>query len=135
MQGVDDNLRIEGRPAYNNEFAKVVSASRINLCFLRHANRDLQTCRSIELPGCAGFMVHERNPEIEALLKDGEAAVYFSSDDELAEVCAYWMDRDADRLRIGQTARRRVEELELSHRANIVRALNELSRNDEVTPR
>lgn len=134
MQGVNDNLRIEGRPAYNEEFAKVVSASRINLCFLRHANRDLQTCRSIELPGCAGFMVHERNPEIEALLNDGDAAVFFSSDDELAEVCAYWMDRDEDRLRIGLNARRRVEELELSHRANILRVLNELSRIDDGTP-
>ena len=83
LRGRHENLKIEGRPAYNEEFAKVVAASMVNLCFLRHANRDLQTCRSIELPACGGFMVHERNDEIEALLRDLREAVYFSDDDEL----------------------------------------------------
>ena len=93
LRGRHENLKIEGRPAYNDEFAKVVAASMVNLCFLRHANRDLQTCRSIELPACGGFMVHERNDEIEALLRDLREAVYFSDDDELLSLCRFWLDR------------------------------------------
>ena len=80
-------LRIENRPVYDDEYAKVVCASRINLCFLRKENRDLQTCRSIEIPAMGGLMVHERNAEITALFKENEEAVFFDSDSELIARC------------------------------------------------
>ena len=120
------NLTVEGRPAYNDEFAKVVAASPVNLCFLRQANRDLQTCRSIELPACGAFMVHERNDEIGALLRESQDAVYFSDDDELLAVCRHWLDRADDRNILAANARRRVEQLQLSHRDNITRILDAL---------
>ena len=124
--GRHPNLKIENRPAYNDEFAKVVSASSINLCFLRHANRDLQTCRSIEVPACAGFMVHERNEEIAALYREEKEAAYFSSDDELADVCASWQKRDGQRNLVGEAARERTLELGLIHGSNIIRILSAL---------
>jgi len=120
------NLLIENRPAYNDEFAKVVSASSINLCFLRHANRDLQTCRSIEVPACEGFMVHERNDEITALYREEKEAAYFSSEEELARVCVSWIQRDRPRGLIGKAARQRTLELELVHGSNIIRILGAL---------
>lgn len=126
MKNCHKNLRIEGRPAYNDEFAKVVSASRINLCFLRQANRDLQTCRSVEIPGCAGFMAHERNPEIKGLFREGEEAVFFSNDDELTTICERWLDDENGRQRIAQAAKARVEALQLDHVTNVTRMLNEL---------
>ena len=122
--GRHPNLMIENKPAYNDDFAKVVSASSINLCFLRHANRDLQTCRSIEVPACEGFMVHERNGEITALYREEKEATYFSSDDELAAVCATWLE--CDRELIGKAARQRTLELELTHSSNIIRILGAL---------
>ena len=103
-----------------------MAASPVNLCFLRQANRDLQTCRSIELPACGAFMVHERNDEIGALLRDSQDAVYFSDDDELLAVCRHWLDRADDRNILAANARRRVEELQLSHRDNITRILDAL---------
>ena len=124
--GRHPNLVIENRPAYNDEFAKVVSASSINLCFLRHANRDLQTCRSIEVPACEGFMVHERNDEITALYREEEEAAYFSSDGELAGVCALWLELEEQRRLIGRAARQRTLELELVHSSNIIRILGAL---------
>ncbi len=130
LRGRHENLKIEGRPAYNDEFAKVVAASMVNLCFLRHANRDLQTCRSIELPACGGFMVHERNDEIEALLRDLREAVYFSDDDELLSLCRFWLDQEDRRKSVATNARKRVEALELSHQANISRILGALDGMD-----
>ncbi len=127
MKHRHSNLSIEGRPAYNDEFAKVVAASDINLCFLRHANRDLQTCRSVEIPGCGGFMAHERNPEIQALFRDNSEAVYFSDDDELLGLCAAWLQQYDRRRIIAEAAKTRVSTLELDHRANIIRILNELT--------
>jgi len=122
--GRHDNLRIENRPAYNDDFARVIAASDINLCFLRKSNRDLQTCRSIEIPACGGFMVHERNDEITALFREDREAVYFFDNDALVEACENWLRRDDDRGRIGQAARNRAFELDLSHESNVVRILN-----------
>jgi len=131
--GRHPNLTIENRAVYNKNFAKVVAASSINLCFLRKANRDLQTCRSIEVPSCSGFMVHQRNSEITAIYREEKEAVYFSCDDELAKACFLWIDRDQQRALIGKAARRRTMELELTHQANIIRILNTaLSRKLDV---
>ena len=127
MKNVHEQLRIEDRPAYNDEFAKVIAASQINLCFLRHANRDLQTCRSVEISGCAGFMAHERNPEIEGLFRDEKEAVYFSNDEELVVICDRWLGDEASRRTIGDAAHARVEALQLDHKSNVTRMLNELS--------
>jgi spore maturation protein CgeB len=118
------NLKIENRPAYNEDFTKVISASSINLCFLRKANRDLQTCRSIEIPSCSGFMVHERNREITSIFRDGKEAIYFSSDKELFKTCSFWIGRKKHRIRIGKAALKRTIELEMTHKANVERILN-----------
>ncbi len=132
MKALHDKLKIEGRPAYNDEFAKVIAASDINLCFLRHANRDFQTCRSIEIPGCAGFMVHERNPEIEGLFRDGQEALYFSDDHELINICSAWLGKNDHRRRVAEAAKQRAEELSMDHRANLTRVYNELVRLGKV---
>ncbi|MEE3000828.1 MAG: glycosyltransferase [Pseudomonadota bacterium] len=124
--GRHPNLRIENRPAYNDEFAKVISASSINLCFLREANRDLQTCRSVEIPACSGFMVHQRNSEIVEIYREEKEAIYFSSNDELVHVCSLWIDQDQQRTSIGEASRRRTMELDLTHKANIERIINSL---------
>jgi len=117
-------LRIENRPAYNDDFARIIAASAVNLCFLRKANRDLQTCRSVEIPACAGLMAHERNHEITALFREDKEAIYFSDNEELARICTHWLDRDDECRRIGIAARKRAFGLELSHVSNVARILN-----------
>ncbi len=124
--GRHPDLRVENRPAYNDDYARVIAASAVNLAFLRKANRDLQTCRSVEIPGCGGFMAHERNDEIAALFREGREAVYWSDDDELARLCAFWLDRDAERCKIAEAARDRAFALALTHTANVARILNAL---------
>lgn len=95
-------LRIEDRPVYDDDYAKVVCASRLNLCFLRKENRDLQTCRSIEIPAMGGLMVHERNAEIAGLFRENEEVVLFDSVDELIERCKGLLQDEGERLRIAR---------------------------------
>lgn len=118
------NLIVENRPIYNEDYVKAISASSINLCFLRKANRDLQTCRSIEIPSCSGFMLHERNSEITNLYREAKEAVYFSSDEELFDMCSFWLNRDQHSSVIGEAAKKRTIELGLSHKINIIRVIN-----------
>lgn len=122
--GRHGNLRVENRPAYNDDFARIVAASTVNLCFLRKANRDLQTCRSVEIPACGGFMAHERNHEISALFRPDKEAIYFSYNQELAQICSRWLERPDQCRGIGEAARQRAFELELSHVSNVARILN-----------
>ncbi|MDA0239281.1 MAG: glycosyltransferase, partial [Proteobacteria bacterium] len=91
LKNAHDNLLIEDRPVYDEEYGKVVAATAINLCFLRKGNRDLQTCRSIELPAFGAFMLHERNSEICALFREDREAAYFESDSELLSQCQRWL--------------------------------------------
>ena len=99
---------IMGYPVYDEVYAKVVTASKINLGFLRKENRDLQTCRSMELPAIGGFMMHERNTEICGLFEEGKEAVFFGDDDELLEQCRYWLAASAERKKIASAGRARV---------------------------
>jgi hypothetical protein len=117
LQGAHGNLMIEARPIYNDDYVKAICASAINLCFLRRGNRDKQTCRSVEIPACGGFMLHERNDEIEALFRAGREAAYFSGDTELIEQCHFWHDKLEQTQRIGHDAHLRVDTLRLSHKS------------------
>lgn len=122
-QGRHPLMVVEGRPCYGEDYAKVVSASRINLCFLRKFNRDRQTCRSIEIPACGGFMVHERTDEMLGLFAEGRDAAYFSDDAELIAVCRQWLADDAARRQVASNARKRVADSGLAHHDLLARAL------------
>ena len=126
MQGKHSNLRIEGRAIYNLDYAKSISSSAMNLCFLRHNNRDLQTCRSVEIPSCGGFMIHERNAEITSIFREDKEAVYFSSDDELIDCCLKWAEKPEARTEIAKNGRDRVKELNLTHEAQVSRILTHI---------
>ena len=64
-------------------------------------------------------MVHERNSEITSLFREDKEAVYFSSDDELIECCRKWAEKSDGRNEIAKNGRRRVQELNLNHEAQV----------------
>ena len=96
MSDPQPGLDIAFRPVYGDDYRRAVAASAISLCFLRKGNRDLQTCRSFEIPAIGGFMLHEASPEMEAILAPDREAGYFSRDEELPDLCRRWI-ADADR--------------------------------------
>jgi spore maturation protein CgeB len=118
------NLLIEDRPVYDDEYIKVICASKINLCFLRKENRDLQTCRSIEIPACGGFMLHERNDEMLNILAENKEAAYFSNDQELVDQCKKWMAIEQVRKAIAAHGHARVTSESFSHAKRLQEILN-----------
>lgn len=105
-----ENLRVERRALVNTEadlrYTKGIAATKINLGFLRKANRDLQTDRSIEIPSSGAFMLAEWSDEHARLFEDGREAAFYRDRDELVAKARHFLDHESERLEI---ARRGVE--------------------------
>lgn len=115
MAGSHPNLVIEGQPLYSDDYAKGLCATRINLCFLRKMNRDMQTDRTMEIPACGAFMLAERTDEHLWLFEEGQEAAYFDSDEELLEKVRYYLDHDDERAAIARAGRQRCLKSGYSH--------------------
>jgi len=101
------NLLIKPGWILNDRYAKGICAAKINLCFLRKVNRDLQTTRSIEIPACGGFMLAERTNEHLALFEEGKEAEFFANEQELIEKAKYYLSHDDKRKAIAARGRER----------------------------
>jgi spore maturation protein CgeB len=101
------NLELMNQPIYGEELIKSICATKINLSFLRKANRDVQTNRTMEIPACGAFMLTERTDEHLALFEEAKEAEYFDTKEELLEKIKYYLKHEDKRVSIAKNARLR----------------------------
>jgi spore maturation protein CgeB len=120
---VKDNLVIERRAlinaADNALYSKGICATKINLAFLRKANRDLHTDRSIEIPACGGFLLAEYSDEHVRLFEEGREAVFFRSRDDLLDKVRYFLEHEDERRAIASAGLKRCLSSGYSHRDRV----------------
>lgn len=112
---------------FDDDYAKAICATKINLGFLRKVNRDLQTTRSVEIPACGGFMLAERTDEHLAMFAEGTEAAYFADTTELIEKCQYYLEHEDERRQIAHKGRERCLAEGYSYHEQIQRVLNVLA--------
>lgn len=109
---------------FSSDYSKALQAFKISLCFLRKMNFDQQTSRTMEIPGCGGFMMAERTGEHRALFEEDKEAVLFSDNDELLKKCRYYLAHDEERRIIAAAGHKRCETSGYSNEKGIRRMLN-----------
>lgn len=121
----NENLQIELKPLYNEDFVTALCSSKINLCFLRKINRDLQTSRSVEIPACGAFMLAERTDEHLTLFQEDKEAAFFDQDnpEELLEKVKYYLVHDYKRQNVAEKGRERCLNSGYSHDEELKRML------------
>ncbi|MDQ8199778.1 glycosyltransferase [Pelagicoccus enzymogenes] len=110
----------------DSDYARMISASKINLCFLRKVNRDLQTTRTMEIPACGGFMLAERTDEHSSLFTEGEEAEFFSSTNELIEKAKHYLQDEETRHQISIRARERCLSSGYSNKETMARLISQI---------
>jgi len=101
------SLRLEDHWIFGSDYAMGICSFKVNLCFLRKANRDLQNHRSVEIPACGAFMLAERTDEHRGLFEEGKEAEFFGSDGELLEKTRFYLSHEDARKRIAAAGRQR----------------------------
>ena len=117
---------IRGEPVYGDFYAAAVADARISLGLLVErqpggVSGDLTTSRTFEIPACGGFLLHERTAELADYYEEGREVACFGSPEELVEKVRYYLDHEAERVRIAQAGYRRcVREHSLTTRARAI---------------
>lgn len=112
-------------PAYGHDYAARISATLVNLGFLRKMNRDVQTQRTVEVPACRGFLLAERTEEQQHLFAEGVEADYFSDDDELIQKARFYLANPGQARRISEASLQRCRSGRYSYTERLADALME----------
>jgi len=125
-KGIYSNLIIEEDGLFSEDYSKSFQAFKISLCFLRKMNADLQTSRTMEIPACGGFMLAERTLEHQALFKEDEEAVYFSSNEELLKKCRFYLSHEKERMAIAKAGNERCSASGYSNEETVKRIVKQI---------
>ena len=94
--------------AMGDDYARVISASRISLGFLNHKVGDTYTTRTLEIPAAGGFLLAERTARHQELFAEGTEAAFFSSAAELADKVNYYLSHENEREKIARAGHKKV---------------------------
>ena len=93
------------------EYNETLNKCQIALVFFSKINSDTYTRRCFEIPATKTLMLSQYSDDMNRLFPEDECAVYFRSEQELAEKCKYLLANPKEINRIAENGYKRVKEL------------------------
>lgn len=88
-------------------YREMLWKSKINLAFVTKSNEEDVAHKSFEITACAAFLLAERTPGHLASFDEDKEAVFFSSVEECADKCRFYLDHPEARQAIALRGRER----------------------------
>lgn len=92
---------------FDSDYRQTIWRSRINLSFVTHLNEEDLGHKSVEIAACRGFLLATRTEGHQALFEEDREAVFFSSVEECADKCRFYLNRPDLREAIAQRGQQR----------------------------
>lgn len=110
----------------DEQYREGIWRSKINLSFVTEANEEDIAHKAVEIAGCGGFLMALRTPGHQAILEEDREAVYFSSVEECADKCGFYLGRPDLRGAIAARGRERAVRSGYDNDTQLARVLNRL---------
>jgi hypothetical protein len=113
-------------PLFDSDYREAIWQSRINLSFLTRLNEDDIAHKSVEIAACQGFLLAVRSEGHQAIFEEDREAVFFSSLEECADKCRFYLTRPDLREAIARRGRERAVRSGYDNDTQVSRILNHL---------
>ena len=107
-------------------YREAIWQSRINLSFVTHFNEEDISHKSVEIAACQGFLLALRTEGHQALFEEDREAVFFSSLEECADKCRFYLDRPELREAIARRGCERAVRSGYDNDTQLTKILNRL---------
>jgi spore maturation protein CgeB len=115
----------------DDRYREEIWRSRINLSFLTTLNEEDIAHKSVEIAACQGFLMALRCEGHQAIFEEDKEAVFFSSVEECADKCRFYLNRPDLRDAIAQRGRERAVRSGYDNDTQLLRVLNHLDGIDD----
>ncbi|MDE6845231.1 MAG: glycosyltransferase [Lachnospiraceae bacterium] len=109
-----------GTVDYHTQMPLVFAGSKINLNISLRSIHSGVPLRVFDIMACGGFVLTNRQPEIEEYFKDGVEMANFGSMEECLDKVRYYLSHEEERQRIAKAGQRKVKE-QFSYEAGAAR--------------
>ena len=127
------NIKVMRQDLSAWDYAKAVQCAKITLGFLRKANRDVVTGRSVEIPAAGAFMLMERTEMHLEMFEEDKEAAFFSGGEELIAKVKHYLGKSELRTAIAKAGHARVHRDGYSYQKRFPQLFNPFWPNREGT--
>lgn len=120
-----------GGPLMGKSYREGIWQSKINLSFITRENEEDIAHKAVEIAGCGGFLLAVRAPGHQAIFEEDREAVFFSSVEECADKCRFYLDRPDLRYSIATRGHERAIRSGYDNDTQLARVLNRLDGKKE----